>query len=377
MTSQTVRVLHIYRTYFPHTQGGLEESIRQLCMATQAYGTSNTIFTLATPPFISNERRPEGEVVRARSWVEVASCNIGLREALTRCREAADEADIIQVHFPWPFADLMLPWIRRSRQPLVVTYVSDIVRQRCMNLLYAPLRNRLLQSASCIVASSPHYARTSKVLQAQKEKVCIIPHGLAALPAPDPDRVRHWKAKLGDNFFLFIGVLRYYKGLEFLVEASPKVTTPIILVGDGPCRSELERHISRTPGSSVIMLGSLSDTDKFALLYLCKGVVFPSHVRSEAFGMTLLEGAAYGKPLVTCDIGTGTSWINLHDQTGLVVQPSDPNALSQALNTLARDDVLCQRLGAAAKERWQEHFSAEVIGKAYSDLYANLLATRR
>jgi rhamnosyl/mannosyltransferase len=103
-------------------------------------------------------------------------------------------------------------------------------------------------------------------------------------------------------------------------------------------------------------------------------VVFPSHLRSEAFGMTLLEGARAGKPLICCEIGTGTTWVNQHDETGLVVPPSEPNALAQAMSQLADDDALCQRLGAGARQRWEQHFRPEVVGGAYRRLYDQLLA---
>ena len=74
-------------------------------------------------------------------------------------------------------------------------------------------------------------------------------------------------------------------------------------------------------------MGYLLEDDKVALINLCYAVVFPSHLRSEAFGISLLEGAMYGKPLISSEIGTGTSHINIDGETGLVVPPNDPVAL--------------------------------------------------
>ena len=67
---------------------------------------------------------------------------------------------------------------------------------------------------------------------------------------------------------------------------------------------------------------------------LCFAVLFPSHLRSEAFGISLLEGAMYGKPLISSEIGTGTTYINIDKETGLVVPPSDPIALREAMDFL-------------------------------------------
>ncbi len=374
-----LRILHIYRTYFPETQGGLQESIRQLCLATQAQGVDNTVFALARQPEPACLDLPEARLVRARSWLEVASCDIGAWAALRRCREAADQSDIIQIHYPWPFADLLLPFIRRRGQPVVVTYVSDIVRQNGFGLgtLYAPLRRYLLGTAARIVASSPNYAESSEILRHYPDKLSCIAHCLGDTPAPAVELAANWERRFGRNFFLFVGVLRYYKGLDFLMAAARAVKMPIVIVGAGPEGERLRREAKENGLDNVHFLGALPDADKLALLTLCRAVVFPSHLRSEAFGMTLLEGARAAKPLICCEIGTGTTWVNRHNETGLVVPPCDPAALAVAMNTLASDDALCIRLGQGAKARWQQHFTTEVVGVAYRRLYDDVLASRQ
>lgn len=367
------RVLHIYRTYFPETQGGGQESIRQLCLATRPLDVENTIFALARQPHPVVMNRPEGRLVRARSWLEVASCDFGAWAALRRCREAADQSDIIQIHYPWPFADMLLPFIRRRGQPLVVTYVSDVVRQKGLGRIYAPLRRYLLGNAARIVASSPNYAASSEILREYPGALACIPHCLEDAPPPDAALNAHWEARVGRDFFLFVGVLRYYKGLDFLISAASSVNSPILIVGDGPEGERLRRATRQAGLNHVHFLGALSDADKNALYSLCRGVVFPSHLRSEAFGITLLEGARAAKPLICCEIGTGTTWINRHGETGLVVPPADPDALAQAINTLAADEALCVRLGNSARVRWQQYFSPAAIGTAYRTLYDELL----
>lgn len=367
------RVLHLYRTYFPETQGGLQESIRQLCLATKPLGVENTVFALARQPEPACMDLPEGRLVRARSWLEVASCDLGGWSAVRRCREAADQCDIIQIHYPWPFADMLLPFIRQRNQPVLVTYVSDIVRQKGLGMAYSPLRRYLLGRAARVVASSPNYAQSSEILQQYRSKLTCIPHCLGQAPAPAEQLLARWRAQLGENFFLFVGVLRYYKGLDFLLEASSRVSAPIVIVGQGPEGPRLRREAQDRGLGNVHFLGALADADKQALYALCKGVVFPSHLRSEAFGMTLLEGAQAAKPLICCEIGTGTSWVNRHGQTGLIVPPADSAALAQAMNTLANDEALCLRLGRGARARWEQCFTPEVVGSAYRQLYDELL----
>jgi rhamnosyl/mannosyltransferase len=371
-----LKVLHLYRTYFPETQGGLQESIRQLCFATSSLGVDNTIFTLAKDPRPAKMCLPEANLVRSRSWFEVASCDFGWRDAVLKCREAAQDCDVIQMHYPWPFADMLLPLIRRKNQPLVVTYVSDVVRQRGLGLIYSPLRKRLLSEADRIVVSSPNYISSSAVLANYQDKLVCIPHCLAPEPAAVPERVSYWREKVGIDFFLFVGVLRYYKGLDFLLKAAKRVGSQIVILGDGPEGAKLRDAAAKENLANVHFLGALPDADKFALISLCRGMVFPSHLRSEAFGIALLEAAQQRKPLITCEIGTGTTWINQHEETGLVIAPQDSQALAEAMARLSGDEALSARLGNAAFLRWQAHFSPGVVGQAYRDLYEDLLEVR-
>jgi rhamnosyl/mannosyltransferase len=306
----------------------------------------------------------------------VASCDFGWRDAVLKCREAAQGCDVIQMHYPWPFADLLLPLIRRKDQPLVVTYVSDVVRQRGLGLIYAPLRKHLLGKADRIVVSSPNYISSSVVLSKYHDKLCCIPHCLAPEPTASQERISYWRQRVGTDFFLFVGVLRYYKGLDFLVQAAKRVGSQIVILGDGPEGDRLRVASARENLANVLFLGALPDVDKFALISLCRGMVFPSHLRSEAFGIALLEAAQQRKPLITCEIGTGTTWINQHEETGLVVPPEDTPALVEAMERLSGDDALCARLGNGAFLRWKTHFSPEIVGQAYRDLYEALLKVR-
>jgi rhamnosyl/mannosyltransferase len=123
-------------------------------------------------------------------------------------------------------------------------------------------------------------------------------------------------------------------------------------------------------------LGHLPDEDKVALLTLCYGVLFPSHLRSEAFGISLLEGAMYGKPMISSEIGTGTTFINIANETGLVVPPSDPAALRQAMQYLWEHPEQASEMGQRAEERYWKHFTADQMVRSYVDLYGDLAKHR-
>src|SRR5690349_18433194 len=133
--------------------------------------------------------------------------------------------------------------------------------------------------------------------------------------------------------------------------------------------AELHAQTAALGLRNVHFLGRLEDEDKVALLQLSYAIVFPSHLRSEAFGISLLEGAMYGKPMISSEIGTGTSYINIHDETGLVVPPSNPSAYREAMRTLWENPVLAARMGEKAQDRYQNLFTADEMNSKWTALY--------
>jgi rhamnosyl/mannosyltransferase len=261
-------------------------------------------------------------------------------------------------------------------KPSVVTYHSDIVRYKTLLQLYRPLMHRFLDSVDAIVATSPNYLQTSSVLAGYRDKTEVIPIGLDKnnYAAPSVARTDEWQKRIGGRFFLFVGAIRYYKGLHILLDAARGTDYPIVIVGAGPIEQELKQRVQEQGLRNVIFLGIVSDEDKVALLQLCYAIVFPSHLRSEAFGISLLEGAMYGKPMISSEIGTGTSYINNHGETGLVVPPSDPDAFRLAMQQLWDNPQLVQTMGARAQARYQKLFTAKVMGESYATLYHDVLA---
>lgn len=88
--------------------------------------------------------------------------------------------------------------------------------------------------------------------------------------------------------------------------------------------------------------------------------------------MVLIEASMNSKPMITCEIATGTSYVNLHGQTGIVVAPASSVQLSGAMNLLLSNADLAAQYGAAARIRYEQQFSGHALGQAYSHLYARL-----
>jgi len=371
-----MKVLHFYKTYLPDTIGGLEQSINQIARGTAKLEVTTEVLTLS-PTVVDRTVEVDGHMVhRCRSNFEVASTPFSA-SAFLRFRQMARKADIIHFHFPYPFADI-LHLTTRINKPTLITYHSDIIKQKQLLKLYKPIKQRFLSSVDHIVATSPNYLASSHVLSRFKHKTSIIPLGLdkATYPKACTERLSFWKKRVGPRFFLFVGVIRYYKGLHILVDAARNSDYPIVILGAGPVEAELKAHAAKLGINNIHFLGFLPDEDKVALLELCYAVIFPSHLRSEAFGISLLEGAMYGKPLISSEIGTGTSYININKKTGIVVPPSDPAELRQAMDYLWNNPEEAAAMGQRAEARYWKLFTAEQMAESYVALYKELLGRR-
>lgn len=373
-----MKVLHVYRTYFPDSQGGLEEVIRQICLAARDHGVTSKVFTLSDEPFPHTLPRVEAEVVRVRKTFEIASCGFALT-GMRRFAREVEWADIVHYHYPWPFSDMMYLTVGRHR-PAILTYHSDIVRQQFLLSVYRPLMSRYLSAMNMIVATSPNYFATSEVLSDYADKVEVIPIGLDEPSYPaihEQNRdLAAAREKYGEGFFLFVGVLRYYKGLHILLDAMQGASYTVVIVGSGPVERELRRQARRLGLNNVIFAGFVSDREKMALFRLCRAVVFPSYLRSEAFGVTLLEGAMSSRPLISAEVGSGTSHVNIHGDTGLVVPPGNSKALRAAMDILHHKPEQARQMGINARQRYEQLFTGSRMGARYADAYRRILATQ-
>ncbi|NTV64840.1 MAG: glycosyltransferase, partial [Oscillochloris sp.] len=147
-----MHILQVYKDYFP-VLGGMENHLRLLCEGLAARGHQVTVLT--------NGRGRRGElreiggvrVVYAGRLATLASAPLSL-DMLGQMRR--QRADLVHLHLPDPTGDLALA-LAGPRAPLVVSYHSDIVRQKRLLRLYAPLLRRTLRRAARIISFSPAY----------------------------------------------------------------------------------------------------------------------------------------------------------------------------------------------------------------------------
>lgn len=365
-----MKVLNIYKSYYPYTKGGIEKHIQTLSALLQEKNIQSDILTTSTERHVLVRELDKSQVYYFPSTFEIASCpfSMGL---LKQFHKIASQYNILLVHFPWPFADLLLS-ISQIKKPIIVFYHSDIVRQKKLNTLYLPLMHFFLKKANLILTSSENYLNSSQVLQQYKYKTKVVTFSMSNQQVlNDPNRVEYWREQLGTDYFLFVGVLRYYKGLDYLLEAVQGTDIKLVIAGSGPEETYLKGLKAKKQLSNIIFLGQITESDKWILYQLCKATVFPSHLRAEAFCISILESLMLGKPIISTELGTGTSFVNKHNVSGLVVPPADPIALKKAMLNLLNDHHLYETLIQGTKQHYLDYFTPEKM----QDNYLSILKT--
>lgn len=355
-----MRVLHLGKFYAP-ARGGMETVLRHMCESLLARGHE------VTAVVASHRRRggvaglpnpaggAPGRLVRAGT---VATVNgqplapaLGRR---LRAEIARGRPDIVVLHLPHPLACLaaLAACPAGGRAPrLAVWHHADITRQRLGARLVGPLVRACLRRASGVAVSSASLRDSSPALAAVRDRVRVIPFGIAPQEwaGVRPDR---------DGAFLFVGRLVYYKGLALLLEALRAVPEArLVIVGAGPLRRRLERR-ARDAGLAgrVRFAGELDDDALRAEMGRSRALVLPSDRPSETFGLVQLEAMAAGLPVVSTRLPTGVAEVNRDGETGLVVDPGDAAALGEALARLWARPGEGARLGEAGRERVRAHY---------------------
>jgi len=368
-----IKVLHICITSFPASYGGIESFVDTLCNEHSKLNVDNIVMSLNPKPRNKSIIIHGYRVIQAKQNLFLASTGFSI-SAFKIFRQLTKEVDIIHYHYPNPFADI-LHLLCKPKKKTIVTYHSDIIRQKYLLRFYKPIRNMFLRSVDSIIATSPNYFVTSKILQNFTDKVSIIPIGINpnVLKNIKLERVKYWQSRFSEPFFLFVGAMRYYKGLHIAIHAIAETNIKLVICGTGEQEKKLKKLVENLKLKNVTFVGSITDEDKFALLNICYGFIFPSHLRSEAFGISLLEAAISGKPMISCEIGTGSSFINLNNKTGIVVNPGSHVELREAMTFLLDNPNIAKKFGKNAQIRALDLFNSEKQAISYMKLMHKLL----
>ncbi len=373
--------LHVAK-YVPPPYAGVEGHVDTLLQALAPHAPCTLV---AGQGQNAGQDRPY-RVLAARSWGRLASVTMSPGVLPTVRRELrSGRCNLLHIHAPNPWGDLAALACPRD-VPVVMSWHSDIVRQRRLMLAWRHVQRAVLERVDRIVVFTPaHYASSVQLHQRDvAHKVVQVPAGIDfAHLAPehaDAQSLARWRQfAAGRPLVLTVGRHVYYKGYAYLLEALARMReeAALLMVGTGPLTPQLQAQAQALGLSGrVHFAGEVTVPVLAAAFQACDYFCLPSVEPSEAFGIASAEAMACGKPTVVCELGNGVNHLNQQGRTSLAVPPRDVPALADALDLLARDTALRARLGAAAATWVRGEFGIDAMRERMLALYRSLLDGR-
>ncbi len=372
LSAKRMKILQVNKLYWPWI-GGVEKVVQDIAEGLQG---KVDVEVLAC----ESKGRGKSRLVNGVDVTYASSLGIywGMPVSLTfpfLLAWKSRKVDVLHFHLPFPLGVLSYLLMGPRRKKVVVTYHSDIIRQKKFMWFYEPLLKKFLDRVDKILVTSPVLIQSSKYLRPFESKCSVVP------PSIDIDTFRYIKQNKvdlriapGEKVVLFVGRLSYYKGVEYLIEAMRKVDAKLLVVGDGELREELE-YKTKSLGldEKVMFLGEVSEDTKKYCYQVCDVFVLPSIAPSEAFGIVQLEAMAYGKPVVNTSLPTGVPFVSKDGETGFTVPPKDSDALAEAINVILADQELAIKFSKNALYRVREEFSKSKMLKTIYSVYQSLM----
>ena len=351
------KVIHIYKTYKPFTQGGIEEYIHSII----SYQNSKFDYNLLS---IGNVNHTSDKVKIFKKSFSFNSDIISFQLFFYLFKKVNRKKVILHLHTPWPSMELFLNFL--GFENIVVTYHSDIIRQKFINFFYKKLNIKLLSKDNIkkIIVTSKVYYETSKILMSLPvSKIKIIPIGIGSLMSPLKNSLNKKKKNI-----LFIGSNRTYKGIDLLKRLIKEKNFNVLIIGSN--LKELKKF------KNVKLYENVNEVDKEKILSDSYLLLMTSTSRNEAFGIVLVEALRSGIPIISPKINSGVSWINKQDETGYQYDTKNFDDMCDKINKLMKiDEQSYIKMINKAQIRYERYFKLSKmiieIEKVYSSIPNN------
>lgn len=374
-----MKVLHLGK--FDGDVGGIERHLRALLRAMPP--EIEVVNLVANDRGITDEHNRGGyRTQRVANYGSLASVALApAMPAVARRLHRQHHFDLVHLHFPDPLGQLTAMTLPRDVRR-VISWHSDIVKQRFALALYSPILRSFVRDADALIGATPqHFATSTQIPSGQPGQIReVIPYGFdsTALATSDESRCKRDQllAGRGDRPLIFaVGRHVYYKGFDVLIRAMRSIDAVLWIGGHGPSTNSLVQ-LAADMGltDKVKFVGFIPDRLLVAYYEACDVFCMPSVERAEQFGLVQLEAMYCSKPVVTTRLGTGVEYVTIEGETGLLVPPKDSQALANALGTLLADSAMRARMGEAGKRRVHEVFSVEQMVNKTVAVYERVLA---
>jgi glycosyltransferase involved in cell wall biosynthesis len=330
-----MRVVQLNPYHYPY-MGGIEHRLHEVCRRLSREHEM-IVLTSQLPGTPAEEEMDGYRIVRLPSrYINVYNppyvTTPGILEALNQL-----SPDVVDFHYRW--APSYTRAIKRYRGKWTFTFHNTYGEGegigRAMSLINDALFCRAIRNKRVICITE--FIRGDLMKKGfAPEKLDVISPGID-LPLETGSE--------GDHI-LFIGRLVGTKGLPYLVRAMASVDGRLIIMGDGPERTTLEKLVRSTElRDRIEFTGRVHEERKADLLSTCKVFVMPSLF--ESYGLAVAEAMAWGKPVVASRVGGLPEVVG---DGGILVPPRDSDHLATALNALLSDDTARRACGTRARK---------------------------
>jgi len=323
------------------------------------------------------EKQGNVTVERCASWGVLRSVPISF-DFVRRYRQLAPQFDLVHFHEPFPLGTLggAVSGFKRG----VITFHSQVLRQRILKHAYTLLLKSLLRKVDAIMPTSPDLFKHAKILQPYRDKIHSVPLGIDAsyleVAADQTEEIQKVRDRITSDFmYLAVGRCVGYKGFGVLLEAFSKIPAGnLVIVGDGPLRSELgQKAMDYGIADRVLFTGKISDRELAHFFHACDVFVLPSTMETEAFGLVQLEAMACGKPVINTNLKTGVPYVSLDGETGITVPVGEPVPLANAMQQMQDNPQMRSLFGKNARLRFQNNFRRSHMASKVDNVYRHVL----
>ena len=295
-----------------------------------------------------------------------------------RSRRLALDApyDVIHQHWPDPFAHIAATLLPGTAAH-VVSWHSDIVRQRILRPIYRSVARHLLVKPDALIGATHAHLTSDQIpCFAPPERRHVIPYSIDVAPykeSPEISRAaKALRSQFGNTSVIFsLGRHVYYKGFEVLIRAMCHLNATLILGGEGPLTSQLV-DLARQKNANIRFVGVIPERELPIYYHACDIFCLPSVATTEAFGLVQAEAMACRRPLVNTALNNGVNELAPNGFCAITVPPNDEYALAYALSTLASNSNLRARLGSNGFDRINTHYTVTAMVDKIVELYSKL-----
>lgn len=351
------KILLVNKMYYPEI-GGIETVVKQYSEWLVEAGNDVTVLTANR----SNKFKTFTEQINGVKIIRSSSFAFGFSMPLSftiffKFLKIYRKYDIIHFHEPYPLGTLM-SLVTSKKTRIIITWHSDIIKQKgILKNFVVYLQKKSLDKATIITTTSQKLLNSSDFINKYKYKTKIIPLSTVRLNSIQYNF---------SSYFLVIGRISYYKGIEYLIEAF-NIAAPIkrrLLIagkGDNKIENKIIELVKKHKNVEFIN-DFVSETKKIKLIEECYCLLFPSCENSEAFGITQIEALSAGKPIINTKLDTGVPWVSLDNVTGFTAKPKNPESFAEKLvemDNLSLNNYkeLCDN----ASERFESNFVDEKV----------------